>query len=133
MLSTNEGRTNSPARVAAFLAGLPVRVFEQLEAGDHPEAAEEDLVRAGIPADVVRIPGSVREIGEAGLPGEEAVRDARAGRARDDAAAADGVPLLRLGLMVGARLRREARNSRSEPKAFGRRPLHRPSARCAVC
>src|SRR5207248_10665531 len=89
-----------------FLAESAVRVFEQREAGDTPESADEDLVRAGIPADVVRIPGSVREIGEAGLPGEEAVRDARAGRARDDAAAADGVPLLRLGLMVGARLRR---------------------------
>ena len=56
---------------------LAVVVVEILEPGDQAEAAEIDLVRARVVADVVRVARAVREIGEARRRPPDAVGDAR--------------------------------------------------------
>src|SRR3954470_23038955 len=52
---------------------LAVAVLEQLEAADHADPAEEDLVRARVVTDVIWLAGAVGEIGQPGLPAPEAV------------------------------------------------------------
>src|SRR6476659_808166 len=66
--------------------GFAVPVVEALDPGDDAHAPEADLLRARVVADVVRLPGAVREQRERPAKG---VRDARPRRSADDRAAAD--------------------------------------------
>ena len=68
---------------------FPVPVVERLDPADHADAAPEDLVRARVPADVVRLARAPRDQRQAILARAERVRDSGAGRARDDVAATD--------------------------------------------
>src|SRR3954451_22656364 len=77
---------------------LAVAVLEELEAADHPDPAEEDLVRPRVVADVIWLAGAVGQVGEACLPALEAVRDPGRCGARDDMAATEGVRLVGHGL-----------------------------------
>src|SRR3954453_5176015 len=70
-------RSPLPCEACKRSVRLAVGVAEQLETRDHAETAEEDLVRARIPAHVIGFPRSVREIGQPIRPREERMRDAR--------------------------------------------------------
>src|SRR5256714_9933008 len=75
-------------------------------AGDQAEPAPEDLVGARVVADVIRVLRAVREIGQPLGAGTEAMRDASAGRPRDDVAAPYRVRFLRLRCRGRAGFRR---------------------------
>src|SRR5258708_3301488 len=104
-----------PSASLHYLRRFAVEVLERLHARDEAETAEEDLVRTGVVTDVVRVLRPVREVGQAGVAGAEAVRDAGARRPRDDMASADWMRLLRLGLMRVAGLRRRPELERALP------------------
>src|SRR5438067_12848756 len=72
-----------------------------LEAGDQADAAEEDLVRAGVVADVVRVTLPVGEIGQTALARVQRVGHAGARRPGDDVAGADRM-LLGLAPLLSA-------------------------------
>src|SRR6266516_104761 len=80
------GRLHSTAEAAGFLSlsVFAVPVVERVEAGDQADAAEGDLVRARVVADVARLAGAIGEIGEPAVARPEHVRDTRSGRAGDD-------------------------------------------------
>src|SRR5690348_14831489 len=92
-----------------LVLGLSVVVLESLEPGDQPDATPEDLLRSGVVANIARVPGPVRQVREAVRTGSEAVRDAGAGRSRDDVAGPELVlPVLEAGVQPGrARCRPE--------------------------
>src|SRR5581483_3336838 len=78
------------------LTRFPVEIVQELEPGDDSEAAEEDLVRARVPADVGRVACAVGEIRQPGRAGAEGMRYPRPRRAGDDVAGAHLMGLARL-------------------------------------
>jgi hypothetical protein len=92
-------RSAAPARGELHRdpAGFAVEVVEGLEAGDQAEPAEEDLVRARVVRHVVRVFRAERQVGEALGARAEAMGDPRSGRAGDDVAPGDRMPLGGLG------------------------------------
>src|SRR5215213_2676464 len=83
-------RRDTPALHITLLA---VPVLEMLDAADHPEAAEEDLARARVVREVVRLARAIREVGHAAVAADEPVRDPRRWRTCDDVARANDVVL----------------------------------------
>src|SRR5439155_16443524 len=95
----------APRTTPTLEGWLAVPVVEVLEPGDQAGAAEVDLARTWVEADVVRLARPVDEHGHALGSGAEAVRDARARRARDHMPGAQRVRLF-LGATVGGDRRR---------------------------
>src|SRR6266511_1237939 len=94
------GRSASTAPAACCRSGrgcrsdLAVQVVELLDAPDHPEAAEVDLVRLGEVRHVVRVAGAVDQQPHPRVAGAEGVRHARACRAGDHVPGPDRVLVL---------------------------------------
>src|SRR5919204_5582828 len=91
----SDGRAGNPRVLRAGIASdalvelFAVPVVERLDATDHADAAPEDLARARIPADVVRIACAPRDQLQPAVARAERVRDACSRRTGDDGAAAN--------------------------------------------
>src|SRR5919201_5600379 len=87
------GRVPRSRDVDDLKLGLAVPVVEPLDAPDHPDSAQVDLVGARVVDDVVRLPRPVGEVRQPRLACNEGVGDARPRRAGDDVPRPHGDPL----------------------------------------